>query len=148
MIKIYSPVKGEVKKLENVSDPAFSSKVMGEGIAVIPYEGKIYAPVDGVVSMVFPTHHALGLKGEDGVEVLIHIGIDTVELEGKGFSSLVAQGDIVKRGQLLVEVDLDVVEMKYESDTMVIITNTKDYNTITCTDENEVNVDDLLISIE
>ena len=92
-----------------VADQVFSSKAMGDGIAIDPTEGKIYAPFSGEITVAFPTGHAYGIKAANGKEVLIHIGMDTVELEGKGFKPCVKQGDIVKQGDLLTEVDLDYI---------------------------------------
>ncbi len=103
------PVKGRVMPVSEVEDQVFASKAMGDGIAVDPAEGKIYAPYSGVITVAFPTGHAYGIKAANGKEVLIHIGMDTVELEGKGFKPYVKQGDVVKQGDLLTEVDLDYI---------------------------------------
>ena len=92
-----------------VQDEVFASCAMGEGIAIDPAEGKVYAPYSGEITVAFPTGHAYGIKAANGKEILIHIGMDTVELEGKGFSPKVKQGDIVKQGDLLTEVDLDYI---------------------------------------
>ena len=99
-MKLMSVVDGKKKYLEEVNDEAFSQKMMGDGIAVVPSVGKVYAPASGRVSMLFPTYHAIGLILTDGVEVLIHIGIDTVEMDGEGFKSYVHVGDVVEEGTL------------------------------------------------
>lgn len=101
---------GKVLPLEQVPDQVFAQRMMGDGYALDITEGSIYAPVDGEVTLVFPTGHAYGITTDSGVEVLIHIGIDTVDLEGKGFSGKVKQGDSVKAGDLLTEVDLDFIK--------------------------------------
>ena len=104
-----APVSGRIMPVTEVADQVFSSKAMGDGIAIDPSEGKIYAPFSGEITVAFPTGHAYGIKAANGKEVLIHIGMDTVELEGKGFKPCVKQGDIVKQGDLLTEVDLDYI---------------------------------------
>lgn len=105
-----APVQGRVMDLSEVEDQVFSQKLMGDGFAIEPSEGKVYAPYSGEVTVAFPTGHAYGLKADNGKEILIHIGMDTVELDGKGFTSHVKQGDRVKQGDLLVEVDLDYIK--------------------------------------
>lgn len=147
-MKIFSPVVGSIKQLALVEDEAFSTKVMGEGIAVVPYNGQIVSPVNGTISMIFPTKHAIGIISDEGVEILIHIGIDTVELNGQGFKSFVKANQRVKVKDLLVEVDLDVVESKYTSDVMIIVTNTPNYKTITPSLEKEVGAGDCIIEVE
>lgn len=147
-MNIYSPVDGEVKLLENVKDEAFSQKMMGDGIAVIPYTGKIVSPVAGTISMVFPTNHALGIISDDGVEVLIHIGIDTVELNGKGFTSHVSPNQRINVGDALVDVDLNIVECDYVSDVMIIVTNTNNFKEIKKTDLAEVKSGESILIIE
>lgn len=108
--EILAPVSGELVNLEKTNDPAFSSRAVGDGVAVVPQEGTVCAPVSGTVAALFPTEHALGIMSDDSsAQVMLHIGIDTVKLEGKGFHALVAQGDHVDAGQPLVEVDFDVV---------------------------------------
>ncbi len=104
-----APVSGKVINITEVEDQVFSSKAMGDGIAIDPADGKIYAPFSGEITVAFPTGHAYGLKAANGKEVLIHIGMDTVELDGKGFKAHVKQGDIVQQGDLLTEVDLDYI---------------------------------------
>ncbi len=126
-----SPVTGEVKPLSEVEDDAFSSGALGQGIALVPAEGKVYAPVDGEVTTFFPTGHAIGLQSDKGAEVLIHVGMDTVKLEGKGFTPKVTQGSRVKKGDLLLEFDLNLIQQEgYSIVTPMIITNTDDYTSV------------------
>ena len=127
-MEIASPVKGKVLKLESIKDDAFASGVLGKGAAIIPEEGRVYAPADGVVSTLFPTLHAMGIQTDEGVEILIHVGLDTVQLDGEGFEAFVKQGDHVKKGQLLVTFDKEFIESKgYCMETPVIVTNSDDY---------------------
>ncbi len=127
-VEIASPMKGKVLKLESIKDDPFASAVLGKGAAVLPEEGKVYAPADGVISTLFPTLHALGMETDEGVELLIHIGLDTVQLNGEGFEAKVSQGDRVKKGQLLVTFDKEFIESKgYCMETPVIVTNTDDF---------------------
>lgn len=126
--KVYSPISGQLVALEKVNDPTFSEKIMGDGIAIIPENNDIVAPFSGTVSAVFPTKHAIGLTSDSGIELLIHIGIDTVELNGKHFESFVESGDKIERGQKLITVDLKKVkEAGYDTITPVIVTNTTNY---------------------
>lgn len=125
---IYAPIKGDIIPLAKVNDKVFSEEVMGKGAAIQPSEGKVFAPFDGQVEMIFHTNHAIGLKSNLGVEVLIHIGIDTVNLNGQYFTSHVQKGDTVKLGQLLIEFDQQNIQKAgYDTTTPVIITNTADY---------------------
>ena len=105
-----SPMSGTMIPMEQVPDPAFSEKMMGDGFAIEPKDGIVQAPFDGSVEMIFPTGHAIGVKSHDGMEVLIHLGIDTVDMKGEGFEVLVKQGDRVKQGDILIKVDLDAVK--------------------------------------
>ncbi len=122
------PIAGEVLPLSAIDDAAFSTGLLGKGLAVRPNEGKVYAPFDGTVETLFPTNHAIGLKSVDGIEILIHIGMDTVNLEGKYFVSKVKQEDTIKKGQLLLEFDGKTIqEAGYSIDTPIVVTNTKEY---------------------
>ena len=128
---IYSPVKGEQISLERVSDPVFSQKMMGDGTAIIPSEKTIVAPISGVLTTVFPTKHAFGIEGDNGEEILIHIGINTVELNGKYFTLHVNQDDYVKQGDPLVTVDFDSIKKEgYSLETPLIVLNTSNYKEI------------------
>ncbi|NCB33253.1 MAG: PTS glucose transporter subunit IIA [Erysipelotrichia bacterium] len=124
---IYSPVDGDIVPLEKVNDIVFSNKMLGDGIAVKPTSGEVYSPVNGIVTVLFPTKHAIGIEGDNGEIVIIHIGIDTVELNGKGFEALVKQGDNVYAGQLLILIDLELISSKYDPTTMIVIENSSDY---------------------
>ncbi|SNH76781.1 PTS system beta-glucoside-specific transporter subunit EIIABC [Streptococcus pneumoniae] len=125
---IFSPISGEIIPLSDVQDKTFSDKLIGDGVAIIPSEGKVYAPFDGKITNIFPTKHAIGLKSDEGVELLIHIGLDTVELKGQGFISHVEEGDRVFKNQLIFEMDLNLIKTKgYETVTPVIVTNTNDF---------------------
>ncbi len=145
---IYAPCKGEVVELKDVKDEVFSSGAMGKGIAINPSEGKIYAPCDGEISVFFPTGHAIGIVADNGSEVLIHVGMDTVNLNGKGFTPKAKEGDKVKKGQLLLEVDLDEIKKANLSCiTPIIITNTASLKDVVVADAKKANVGDKLITI-
>ena len=119
-VKLYNPINGNVVPISEVADPVFSQKMMGDGFGVDPTDGEVYSPVDAKVLSVFPTKHALGLKLDNGVDLLIHIGIDTVELEGKPFTVLVEEGDRVTPETLLVKVDLHALKEADKKDTVII----------------------------
>ena len=128
---LVTPIVGDVVALADVNDPVFSSGAMGQGIAVKPSQGVVYAPADAEVSIAFPTGHAFGLKTTDGAEVLIHIGIDTVSMNGDGFEAKVAQGDKVKAGDVLGTFDSNkIAAAGLDDTTMVIVTNTADYASV------------------
>ena len=147
-IVICSPLKGDVLELAQVEDAAFSAGILGKGCAIIPAEGEVYAPVDGILTTLFPTKHALGITSDDGVEVLIHIGLNTVQLNGEGFTAHVQQGARVSRGQHLLSFDLaDLKDKGYCLQTPVIITNTKNYLEILSTMQKEVMQDDVLLHV-
>lgn len=130
-VKIASPIKGKVIELEKVEDEVFSKKMVGDGFGVIPSSGEVIAPFDAEVMMVFHTHHALGLKSAEGIELLIHVGLDTVELNGEGFEAFVKAGDQVKRGDKLLAFDLKGLLSKGIVITSpIIITNPKKLNRI------------------
>lgn len=129
--EISSPVKGELLPLSQSDDEAFASQAMGKGFVVKPSEGKVYAPVDGKVVSLFSTKHAIGILGDNGAEILIHIGIDTVDLKGKYFTAHVKQGQKVTKGQLLIEFDRSKITASgYNDEIMVIITNTNSYQNV------------------
>lgn len=109
---LQSPMAGTLLTLDKVPDEVFSQKMMGDGFAIDPSDGKVYAPFSGVITVAFPTKHAIGMKSKDGLEILIHIGMDTVELNGEGFTSHISEGQKIKQGDLLMEVDLAFIKEK------------------------------------
>ncbi|HEW2676002.1 TPA: PTS glucose transporter subunit IIA [Streptococcus pneumoniae] len=127
-VEIISPLTGQVKELSQATDPVFASGVMGQGLVIEPSQGELTSPVNGTVTVLFPTKHAIGIVSDEGVELLIHIGMDTVGLDGKGFESLVVQGDHVTVGQQLIRFDMDVIKAAgLVTETPVIITNQDAY---------------------
>lgn len=124
LVNVTSPLAGEVRELATATDPVFSQGLMGQGVVIEPSEGLLTAPFDGVVSAFFPTKHAIGLISDAGTEILIHIGMDTVKLDGKGFEAFVQQGDQVKQGQKLLTFDIDLIKGQgLIVETPVIVTN-------------------------
>ncbi len=131
-IRLSSPLNGKMVPLQDIKDPVFSSGAMGRGMAVAEPDGKVYAPFDGEITVFFETKHAIGLKSEDGVELLIHVGMDTVELKGECFTAKAQQGEKVKRGQLLLEFDPEGIKKAgFEVTTPVVVTNHTEYGNIT-----------------
>ncbi|GAB1612336.1 PTS cellobiose/arbutin/salicin transporter subunit IIBC [Mammaliicoccus lentus] len=138
-ITVAAPVEGRVKPIESVEDDVFSREVIGKSIAIEPTGNTIYAPVTGTVTSVFPTKHAIGITGDDGIEVLIHVGIDTVKLDGGPFISVIEEGDHVNIGDVIGTFDLEqIIEAGYDPTTIVVITNTDDYDSITSFDRDDV----------
>lgn len=145
---VYAPIKGKAIPLSEVADEVFSSEMLGKGAAIEPAEGRAVAPVNGKIEAVFDTKHAIGLRSEDGVEVLIHIGLDTVKLNGKYYDVKVKVGDTVKVGDLLVEFDIEAIKAEgYPVVTPVIISNTDAYNDITKVASGEVSEKDALLAL-
>lgn len=145
---IISPLKGEITELSQVEDEAFSTGLLGKGIAIKPVEGKVVAPADGVVTTFFPTGHALGITTDNGTEILIHVGMDTVQLEGKYFTPRVKQGDKIKAGDVLLEFDIDKIkESGFSTITPVIITNSDNYLDIIETDKKDINYKEDLLTV-
>ncbi|OLP63553.1 PTS system beta-glucoside-specific EIIBCA component [Bacillus pumilus] len=147
--RIMSPLSGQVKALHQVDDVVFSSEAMGKGIAIEPNQGEVVAPVDGVISVTMESGHAVGMISQNGAEILIHVGIDTVKLEGKYFTCLVNQGDEVKQGQPLIKFELNkIIEEGYQMTTPIVITNTNQYeqiDTVVPFDEPIAKHEDLLL---
>lgn len=128
---LYAPMSGSIRPVSACSDPMFASKAMGDGVVITPSEGTLVSPVNGKVMMVFPTKHAIGLQGENGEEILIHVGLDTVSLDGKPFDVLVKDGDTIRAGQPLMHVDLEAIrEAGLSIETPVVITNGKAFETL------------------
>lgn len=146
--RISSPLKGEVVALTDVDDAAFSSGVLGTGVAILPQEGKLISPVDGVIASLFNTNHAVGINADSGAEILIHIGVDTVKLEGKYFDAKVKQGDQVKKGQVLLEFDIKAIKREgYSVTTPIIITNADQYADVVFEVGKKVNTNDELMTL-
>ena len=146
---LVTPIVGDVVALADVNDPVFSSGAMGQGIAVKPSQGVVYAPADAEVSIAFPTGHAFGLKTTDGAEVLIHVGIDTVSMDGEGFEAKVAQGDKVKAGDVLGTFDSNkIAAAGLDDTTMVIVTNTADFSSVGPVATGSVAKGDALIEVK
>lgn len=119
--KLFSPANGEVIAIDKVSDPVFSQKMMGDGYAVIPTDGKIYSPVNGKVLSVFPTKHAVGILMDNGVEILLHMGLDTVELNGAPFDTVVTEGQLITPETLISTVDLEQLKAAGKDNAMVVV---------------------------
>ncbi|CAM4518998.1 beta-glucoside-specific PTS transporter subunit IIABC [Paenibacillus xylanexedens] len=146
--QIYSPLTGKAVALSTINDPAFSTGAMGKGLAIVPEIGEVVAPVDGVVTSLFPTGHAIGLTTNAGTEILIHIGINTVALKGKHFSPVVQEGDIVRQGDLLIQFDIDKIkEAGYETVTPVIVTLTQQEVDVFETTQEQVQKNDVLLTL-
>jgi len=144
---IKAPMKGKVLPLAEAKDEAFALGALGDGVVMVPEEGKLYSPVDGTVSVLFPSLHAVGITSNDGVELLMHVGIDTVQMEGKGFTAHIKEGDQVKAGQLLLDIDLKEIERAgYCTQTPVIITNMVDVVDLIKTDAVQASKQDTLMT--
>ena len=145
--EIYAPLKGAVLPLSEVKDDAFSSEALGKGCAIVPVDGEIVSPFDGTVVMLFETKHAVGLTSEDGTEVLIHFGLDTVKLNGEYFTAHVKTGDKVKRGDKLISADLNAIQDKgYDVITPIIITNSNNYLDVVETDQDNADLQTVLLT--
>lgn len=146
--KVSSPLKGEVVAIEAVNDPMFSQKMMGDGVAIIPEEGLIVSPFDGYVIMTTPTKHAIGLRGDNGVEILIHVGIDTVQLNGEGYELFVKENQYVHLGEKLMAFDLSNIKaLGYDVTTPIIVTNPEEHERFAKTIQNKVSQSEYLFSV-
>ena len=128
--KVFSPLTGEVVDLKDVPDETFADGVLGQGLAILPSEGKLYSPVDGKIDAVFDSKHAISIFTDTGAEMLIHVGLETVELKGQYFKPVVKNGDKVRKGDLLMEFDLDAIRQKYKTYTPVLVTNADEYSAV------------------
>ena len=147
-ITLVSPIKGKCVALSQVNDPTFSECMLGKGAAVIPEEGNVYAPADGEISLVFDTKHAVSMVTPEGVEVLIHVGLDTVALKGEGFEAHVNAGDKVKQGDLLLSVDLEKIKAAgYDTITPMVVCNTDDYSDVQEVEKEKVEPGTAIITI-
>lgn len=145
---ILAPIEGTIKPVEESSDAAFASGALGKGVIITPSVGKVYAPVSGTVTVLFPSLHAIGITSDSGVELLIHIGINTVQLEGKGYTAHIKQGDHIECGQLLVEFDMDTITKEgYSLETPVLVTNFNDLKEIKITDKTNSSLKEELMHI-
>ena len=128
---VCAPLEGEIRILSEIDDPVFSSEALGKGCAIEPSKGEVVAPFDGTIEQVAETSHAVGIMGDNGLEVLIHVGMDTVELKGEGYQPQVKVGDKVKKGQLLLKFDMAFISGKgYKLTTPVVVTNTDDFTSV------------------
>lgn len=145
MQEIYSPINGRITNIENVNDEMFSMRILGDGVALIPHENEFYSPMDGEVVMIFDTQHAIGIRDDDGTELLIHIGIDTVNLKGVPFDTRVKVGDCIRQGDLLTIIDWDYIRSKgMDVIVPIIVTNR---SIAIETQEMDVSVGDILFHI-
>lgn len=145
---VSSPITGKVVPLSETPDAVFASGAMGQGVAIEPSVGEVVAPADGTIRLLFPTNHAIGLATDDGAELLIHVGMDTVELDGKGFTAHVVQGSKVKKGQLLLTFDIEAIkEAGYSVVTPVIVTNSADYEAVETLASGQVDLGQNLLEI-
>lgn len=130
-IEIGAPVRGKAVPVTEVSDPTFGDELLGKGVAIIPTDGNVYAPADGTIEMLFDTLHAVSMTTSDGVELLVHIGLDTVSLKGEHFTAHKATGDTVKKGDLLITMDLEAVKAAgFDVITPMVVCNTADYQAV------------------
>jgi sugar PTS system EIIA component len=147
--KIYAPIKGKCIDISNVNDEVFSKKMMGDGVAIIPTDNIVHSPCEGEIVMVFPTKHAFGITMNNGVEVLIHIGMDTVNLNGLGFKAFKNKGDKVKHGDKIIEFDSNYLSNKdLDMTVMVIITNNNDHKFDKLGIDKEVSKEDKILVLE
>lgn len=145
---IGAPVSGQVIPMSQVNDPTFSQEILGKGVAIVPEKGEVVAPVTGTVTMVFDTLHALSMQGDNGAELIIHVGLDTVELKGQHFTALVSAGEKVKRGTPLLKFDMEKIKAEgYDIVTPLIVCNTPNFPEMECKTDMHVNAGDTVIEL-
>lgn len=148
-IVIAAPMSGKCVRIQEVSDPTFGEEILGKGVAIIPTDGKVYSPADGTITTIFPTGHAVGMTTEDGAELLIHVGLDTVALKGDGFRIIGKEEEKVKKGDLLIEADLEKIKAAgYDVITPVIVCNSDSYAEVLGLTDKDVNVGDDIIEMK
>lgn len=147
-VEVLSPMKGTAIAMNQVADPTFAGEILGTGVAIIPKEGKVVSPIDGKVGVMFETKHAVSISGPDGLEMIVHVGIDTVELKGKYFTAHKNSGDPVKAGDLLLTFDMDAIkEAGYDVTVPVVICEKGNYTDIECFYGKEVEAGELIIRL-
>ena len=143
-----APVQGKAVAISEVSDPTFGEEILGKGMAIVPTVGKVFAPVDGTVGMVFDTKHAISMTSKSGIEILIHVGLDTVTLKGAPFTAHVEAGQDVKAGDLMLEFDIEAIKAAgLDTITPMVICNTDEYKTITANVGKDVNPMDEVLTL-
>lgn len=148
-MSLAAPAAGKLVSIKKVSDPTFGEEVLGRGVALIPSEGRFYAPADGTVTTIFPTGHAAAITTDEGAEILIHIGLDTVKLNGKHFKIIAEEGQKVKTGDLLIEADLEQIKAEgYDIITPVVICNSDEFSEIMPEDDKEVASGDTIMVLK
>lgn len=148
-MSLAAPAAGKLVSIKEVSDPTFGEEVLGRGVALIPSEGRFYAPADGTVTTIFPTGHAAAITTDEGAEILIHIGLDTVKLDGKHFKIIAEEGQKVKTGDLLIEADLEQIKAEgYDIITPVVICNSDEFSEIMPEDDKEVASGDTIMVLK
>lgn len=148
-IIIVSPMRGTCVSMKEVSDPTFSEEILGRGVAIKPVEGKVYSPADGMITTMFPTGHAVGITTDEGVELLVHVGLDTVAMKGDGFNIIAKEGQRVRKGDLLIDADLEKIEKAgYDTITPVVICNSDDYIEINVNTDNKVGAGDVIVELK
>lgn len=147
-IQICAPCAGKLLALQEVKDPTFSEGILGQGVAILPSDGKFYAPADGTVATIFPTGHAAAIRTTDGADILLHIGLDTVKLNGKHFTIHAEEGQQVKKGDLLLEADLEAVRAAgYDTATPIVISNSDIFDKIESSGAEEVSTGDEILRL-